>query len=670
MSQQEEEKGKDISIDIEENTVENVYFNQLNIFYRECKELFWSIYGHDEKLIIRKDIQILRALSIIIVFIYHLGLHKWFFGAGFIGVDIFFVISGYLVVGTLIKEERNDNFSIIVFISRRIKRLFIPSVFCLCFIFLCSFIFFMGFRLYKDLVAATLHYINYYFVINQDNYFGIVSTESYLLHYWSLAVEEQFYFLLPILFGLYKLTFCFFITKDQLWNKVWLFLTVVSCTSLISVIFLNNDVKFFFVFTRIWEFLVGAIVYEFEGVIKDRLLQYPLSCKIGQISSLLILILLSFILPVESWPNHYTIIVIFISSIFIIIPPSIECIPLEMIGNWSYSIYLYHYPIIKIIQSITNIHSIIKPLLSTVITIILSLFSYYFIEKVHRINKWDPMRWISFYIIISCLLGFVFLYYDTKGQIRDNQIVIIMNNTSFYDPLMLEYNQTLFKKSVADCIYMGSDPLKTFWGPGYVFPDKPYSDLVIEVQGRPEYCIIVLGNSRARHYVPLIKLFVNLTNSTLYDGCTHAKYRYSNISDSCREIITFIGDDIQALNDSNHFSKIGNVIHLVGAPKWFVKYKNYEKDVLECISKNITLCNVPHTDQYINSTFSALKIGRNVSYFDFTDDFCSKDLCYLNVGNQLVTYDTWHFCQGSIVQVWPKFLNFMSSFDKGRIFLR
>ena len=90
---------------------------------------------------VRLDLQILRAFSIIFVFCYHLN-HSTFFPSGFIGVDIFFVLSGYLVGGSLIKNFFDDNqSSIIEFVGRRIKRLFLPSLACLLMIFLCLYFF-------------------------------------------------------------------------------------------------------------------------------------------------------------------------------------------------------------------------------------------------------------------------------------------------------------------------------------------------------------------------------------------------------------------------------------------------------------------------------------------------------------------------------------------------
>jgi len=640
--------------------------------YKDCKELLSSIYCGEDSGLIRKDIQILRALAVILVFFYHLGLNKWFFGAGFIGVDIFFVISGYLVVGSLIKEEREKKFNFINFISRRIKRLFIPSVICLCFIIICSLIFQLYTRIYKDIFAASLHYINYYFVNGENDYFKTVSTESIVLHYWSLAVEEQFYLFLPIVFGLYKICFC---NSVKIWKNVYIFLTILFSISLLSTVFLPPNEKFFFMFSRIWEFMAGVIVFEFENTINDHLTtiipHYSKICLFIQIICLFILTGLSIVLPGNLWPNAYTLVVIMISSLFILCKPSIHFKPFEMVGDWSYSIYLYHYPIIKIVNLFNYSMIGTSTILIVLFTSISSLFSYYCIEKVHKINKWSPSIWISFYIIISLFIAFNCSYFDLKQELKLNPNSIIINSSCLeYEPFD-KYNQTLFEQSIEPCLFTYTNHQKYFWGPGYHYPSNETFDPAIEIQGRNEFCILLLGNSRSRHYAPLIKLFVKLTNATFIDGCTHAK-RSNTIPKECKNIITFIGEDAQYAEDQFYFPTLGCTIVFTSAPAWFLLYPEREKDVLACLKENatnITNCNVPWKSDYIRVDYP-VQIRENFHLIDFTDDFCYNGICHLNIGNELVTVDAWHLCSGAVMKLWPKFLSFMNGLECGRKFIK
>lgn len=628
----------------------------------DCQEELFNIYCNDDNKdkSIRKDLQILRSIAVLLVFFYHIGIHKWVFGSGLIGVDIFFVISGYLVVGIVLKDERLETFSFLTFYSRRIKRLFIPSIICLLFILTCTLIFPIGYKVYNDISAASMHYINYYFIYGETNYFKTSSSDSIVLHYWSLSLEEQFYFLLPILIGSYKLLFPL--------DKIWIYLILIWCISLLLIVFLPPIHRFFSLFSRIWEFISGALVYEIEYHIpllssSSWIQTYS---KFIQLSCIVVLIVLSFILPVDySWPNIYTLLVVFVTSIFILFKSSIYFTPLEMIGDWSYSIYLYHYPIIKFLQSIYNLW--ITTLLSIVYTLITSIISYYCIEKVHRINKWTPYQWFSFYLSVSFMVGITCLYIDLK--IHSNPIIINLgNNSVLYDPSE-QYNYSIFEEGMSYCAKIYTDINTYFWGPGYRLPSYKTSDLVIEIKGRPDYCIIVVGNSRSRHYMPIIKVYVNITNSTLYDGCTHADYRYSNISNECKYIITFIGDDKQGNEDINYFSKIGYTIKFVSSPEWFFIFKEREKDILDCIKKNTVLgCSIPWTNETLKEQ-SYINGKENISIIDFTDDFCSNKQCHLNIGNQLVTYDAWHLCPGVVLKLWPKFLSFMNGLEIGRKFI-
>lgn len=649
------------------------------------KNILNIIYCSDDTINIRKDIQILRALSVIIIFFYHLNIHKWVFGSGFIGVDIFFVISGYLVVGTLLKEERNEKFSILLFFSRRIKRLFIPNIICLCIIFIFTFIFDMGIKVYNDLNAASLHYINYYFIVGENDYFKSDSSESYVLHYWSLAVEEQFYFVLPIIFGLYKICLCRIFQLKEIWNNVWIYISLIFILSLLSIaIISNSNIKFFSMITRIWEFLAGAIIFEIEHSILNEKIKrkpyYDIISLILQIIIVICFIVLSFILPSPinlPWPNAFTMVVIFLSSLFILCKPSIQFKPVELIGDWSYSIYLYHYPIIKIVQNgLNHINIGITSLIIFIITILISLFSYYCIEKVHRINKWEPLRWITLYITISIFLSFIFLYMDSTQQLKIyNKANININiNTSllFFDPYNEKYNKSLFEKSIKPCENYYANHDKNFWGPGYSRSD--YSDLVIEKHGREEFCVILVGNSRTRHFNPLVNLFVNITNSTLYDGCGHTQIRrYSNISKKCKNIITFIGADPFEYDDLNYFPTIGLTIKFIDSPRWWYYYSNRNKDVLSCIEKNysnITKCSIPMTVSYLLiANYSRYCYRKNLYMIDFTEDICSNDYCHLNIGNELLTIDAWHYCPSAILKLWPKFLSYLNTFEGVRKFI-
>ena len=149
------------------------------------------------------QIQGLRALAALLVTLFHA---KWISG-GFIGVDIFYVISGFLITGLLLREiERTGRIDFKEFYARRFKRLLPTSFFVLAITALLSWLLIpstMRSSLGRDIIAASLYVSNYLFAWWQADYQNLDATPSPVIHYWSLAVEEQFYLIWPVLIFLF-----------------------------------------------------------------------------------------------------------------------------------------------------------------------------------------------------------------------------------------------------------------------------------------------------------------------------------------------------------------------------------------------------------------------------------------------------------------------------------
>lgn len=201
----------------------------------------------------RPDIDGLRAVAVAMVVAYHA--FPGVFKGGFIGVDIFFVISGYLISKILIDIIYYQKNSLLIFFQRRIRRLF-PSL--LVIIFFCFFLGWFYFTasefeyLGKHLFASATFTSNF-ILMSESGYFDITSDKKPLLHLWSLAIEEQFYIFFPI--------FLFFLMKRciNLFKGV-LYLSLLSLLCGITLTILNSTLGFFVPFTRIWELQLGALL--------------------------------------------------------------------------------------------------------------------------------------------------------------------------------------------------------------------------------------------------------------------------------------------------------------------------------------------------------------------------------------------------------------------------
>ncbi|WP_392588687.1 acyltransferase family protein [Serratia ureilytica] len=199
----------------------------------------------------RKDIDGLRAIAILLVVLYHAGVKQ--IGGGFIGVDIFFVISGFLIGGILHREHSQGKFSYLNFYSRRIKRiapalLFMLTVISVIAAFYLSPLEMKDFSLF---CGATILSVPNIILWHKTNYFSPNAELNPLLMTWSLGVEEQFYIFLPLLLS--------FLFRKKLNALLWV--AVISLLSFIACLFVtqaNPLFAFFMLPTRAWELGMGV----------------------------------------------------------------------------------------------------------------------------------------------------------------------------------------------------------------------------------------------------------------------------------------------------------------------------------------------------------------------------------------------------------------------------
>jgi len=208
---------------------------------------------HNAALHYRPDIDGLRAVAVLSVMAFHFGIFH--LTGGFVGVDVFFVISGYLISSIILSDIANSRFSVSAFYERRIRRIF-PALFAMLLAcFLIAVAFFLPAELIdfsKSSLAAAFSVSNFYFWVH-SGYFDAQNPDL-LLHTWSLAVEEQFYILFPLFLVLFRR-----LLVKRLRIAV-LFLFAVSLLSSVAVVFINPVTAFFMPYTRAWELLLGTLL--------------------------------------------------------------------------------------------------------------------------------------------------------------------------------------------------------------------------------------------------------------------------------------------------------------------------------------------------------------------------------------------------------------------------
>jgi peptidoglycan/LPS O-acetylase OafA/YrhL len=216
----------------------------------------------------REEIDGLRSIAVIPVILYHCGLRTYFSG-GYVGVDIFFVISGYLITSVIENECEEETFSLINFYERRCRRI-LPALFLILFLS-CLFAYYLMLpeqlkEFGESLLSILCLSSNIYFWWKDDGYFSQLSELNPLVHTWSLAVEEQFYFLFPILCYLFAKRKIYFIILLICFSGISLFLAQWG-GNLPSILIRKYQffsqhrfASFYLPIGRIWELLIGAFL--------------------------------------------------------------------------------------------------------------------------------------------------------------------------------------------------------------------------------------------------------------------------------------------------------------------------------------------------------------------------------------------------------------------------
>lgn len=365
----------------------------------------------------RRDIDFLRGIAILAVLLFH------FFPkalpGGYLGVDVFFVISGYLITKGIVKDQILKKFSMVKFFKKRIDRLLPPLILVLSFTLLVGWFYFFSdeFRqLGKHLFASSIFLNN--FVLNKEaGYFDVLSEFKPLLHLWSLSVEEQFYFIWPtiILFALRKRTI-----------SIIFALIMISWGLNFAFTLQGSSSVFFLPHFRFWEIILGALGAIFE--LKHRLVFSDFK-KIIMVSLGLLIILLSIILIPEQMqfivvysllPTLGTLLVILFGKNSFLASKKILTSSIVMIGLISYPLYLWHWPMLSIWRIVSGEHAnIFITLLMIVITFIVSWLTYEYIEApLKKINSAKKTLSLFFSLFVIGCIG-VYIYMNDGVPTRE-----------------------------------------------------------------------------------------------------------------------------------------------------------------------------------------------------------------------------------------------------------
>lgn len=521
----------------------------------------------------RKDINGLRAFAVIAVVLFHFN-PSWMPG-GFAGVDVFFVISGFLMTAIIFKGLESNNFSILNFYVARANRI-IPALAALCLILLIFGWFYLSPIEYETLgkhAASSLVFLSNITYWNEAGYFDATALQKWLLHTWSLSVEWQFYILYPlVLVILHKFFSLKFLKIIVLIGTVFGFIFSVYAT------YKWPGAAYYSFPTRAWEMMLGGVAFLYPMHIQEN------RKRVVELLGLVLIISSYFLISGDSpWPGYLALFPVLGSFLIIQAQRSASVftgnIIFQKLGSWSYSIYLWHWPLVVIIYTFSLPNQYIY--IGIAISVLFGFLSYKYIERIKFSRSFPTLlgylkcKPIYLALLVGLLAHSIYKkegIYDRYSQEIQNQLKAIsaQKNTKFqYKPCGTDGLRVFCSKSY------GTNPSYILLGDSHA--QAAYNGLLEALESKRDFkglrfyyetgCVFIKDIDKV---YPTMKKCSSIANKSLDEINTlypHTPVIYIN-----RLSNTILGDNRNAVKQSD--------INL------FPEFKKQYYETIEMLSKN------------------------------------------------------------------------------------
>jgi len=574
----------------------------------------------------RKEIDGLRAFAVISIVFFHAGFKT--FSGGYVGVDIFFVISGFLITSIIYKDFQNGKFKFLRFYERRARRL-LPALFVVIFI---SIIFAWVWMLPNEIiefsqsVLSVLFFVSNFFFWNDSGYFSTNAEFRPLLHTWSLSVEEQFYLIFPAI-----LIACLVLKRTYI-KGLLVLIGVMSFGFSIWASIYKPTLAFFLIPSRIWEFILGslaAMIVQYLNLSSTRF-KRVLSELIGVLGLLLIVFPVFFFKKEMIYPGYLallptsgTALVLIFSTKETAIGKILGTKLLVLLGLISYSTYLWHQPLFAFMR-LRELDSL-TPLTSGAligISFTLGYLTWRFIEPIWRIKK-ETVRKKSFWVFIRIsavifILFFLIIKYTGGYLMRLNHLPKDYFQTSWINYKLQDLNGN-------PCYTEVMKPCKLA-----VFPEVPRN-------------MLLWGDSHAGDFGSVFTQYLNkykingsmfsingcafvslLRDSVSNKSCSHARSLLLDLA-SKKTFDTYLvvsAGEVQSAQEAEEFKELVERLLASGAevilfqPRMRLKYDPKKAGALKLNEKNTVITFAPELTKEWNTVLKALSQYKNFKIFD------------------------------------------------------
>lgn len=670
------------------------------------------------KIPFRPEIEGIRAVAVILVVLYHAGL-TWIPG-GYVGVDVFFVLSGYLITGQLWTNlVTTGRISFGGFFARRARRL-LPAAALVLSLSSLAAVLLLPVTAWKsiawDVVFSALSVGNYRFAAEATDYFSQGGAPSPVLHYWSLGVEEQFYLVWPVLLFCASLVWLKRAKRGEAKMRARTTLAVllvfaVSLTLSIYVTQINQPIAFYSLPTRAWELALGGLL----ALSATQFVNFRQQAgnALGWLGLALIVIAATVFNDQTLYPSLYALVPALGTAALVFSSGShvfgfLRLKPMRAIGRWSYSFYLWHWPILifgAALVSDAELPMRVK-LLLVLGALILSGLTYKFFENPIRMSSWlakNSARSLALglsLVVFASASGFV-LTIATVPTTSTVTSTVPLGATSDLAAAVKRSLGTLPVPSnltpkpenasvTAELASHGTKCMATF--DETEFPECAFGD------ASSDFTIWLVGDSHANHWFAAIEavakkhgaklilhtrsgcpiLDVALANPKAkagdYDNCTSWTKKVFEGLRADKPNLLIVGGTIGITGF--HLESYGRSIQkLSGLSEATIVLGDSPRAVVEvpsCVAENPTdysRCNLqintPGEDVQwgdLVATAKSYAVGNNVTYQATSDWLCNGNDCPAIIGNVLVYREISHLTVAGAKLMTPYFEMLISPF--------
>jgi peptidoglycan/LPS O-acetylase OafA/YrhL len=602
----------------------------------------------------RREIDGLRALAVVPVILFHAGFET--FSGGFVGVDVFFVISGYLITTIILTELEQDKFSIVNFYERRARRI-LPALFLVMLVCIPFAWFWLLPSAMKDfsqsLVAVSVFASNILFW-RESGYFAPAAELKPLLHTWSLAVEEQYYLIFPL-----------FLMLTWRLGKRWILVLLVavfiaSFATAQWASIAKPAAAFYLLPTRGWELLIGA----FAAFYLSKSNRTEFARSVGEICGWLGLVLILYAVFAYSkttpFPGVYALAPT-VGTVLIILFATQQTTIGQFVGNKafvgvgliSYSAYLWHQPLFAFARerSLTEPSQLVFGILSLA-ALVLAYFTWRFVEAPFRkkgtFNRFKIFLYASIASIFFIIFGLVGNFYQekiTSVRFNENQIFTITSASLSPKRLSCHFPRTDQALEREPCKYFSDNVKVAVIGNSHA-TELAYSLATILKSKDVGIVQHTMSGCNHNYNVP--------SESDSICGKWHSKVMKNLISDKSINVVILSYRNEQSLNESKYRQSLADIANeLVDSGKRVVLVLQAPMPISHIdryLSKHISDLSISISSRklsdwqnlYAQSTEMVKLLKDDVKVFDPAELFCDFEFCYVTKHGVSLFFDDDH----------------------------